>query len=74
MLNVDEFIIAMGVVSDAYDADGDGVADMKQGEGEYDGKEEDFAAALASGENLQVVGMAHGDIHKMANDARKLQS
>lgn len=72
-LNVSEFIIAMGVVSDAYDADGDGVADMKQGGGEYDGKEEEFAEKLALGENLTVAGMEHDNIHKMTEDARKLQ-
>ena len=72
-LNVDEFIVAMGVVSDAHDADGDGVADMKQGGGEYDGKEEEFAEKLALGENLTVAGMEHGRMSEMANDARKLQ-
>ena len=74
-LNVDEFIVAMGVVSDAYDADGDVIADMKQGRvGDYDGKEEEFAEKLALGENLAVAGMEHDNIHKMADDARKLQS
>lgn len=74
-LNVSEFIVAMGVVSDAYDADGDGVADMKQaGGGEYDGKEEEFAEKLALGENLTVAGIAHDNIHKATDDARKLHA
>lgn len=74
MLNLHEFICAMGVVSDAYDEDGDGVADMKVGAGKYDGKEEEFAAKLAAGEDLQVAGMEHGQMKEMADGARKLQS
>ena len=73
MLDLHEFICAMGVVSDAYDGDGDGVADMKVGAGKYDGDEEEFAAKLASGENLQVAGMEHGQMKEMADGARKLQ-
>ena len=75
MLNVDEFICAMGVVSDAHDGDGDGVADMKQGGGEYDGKEDDFAQKLAAGETLDVAGMkdGHGQIKEGTEEARLLQ-
>ena len=47
VLDVNEFIIAMGTISDAHDEDGDGMADMKDGDGKYDGKEDDFAKKLA---------------------------
>jgi len=84
-LNVDEFIVAMGVISDAYDADGDGVADMKQGGGEYDGKEDEFAAKLVEGETMLVAGLdgsgdlaydgdTRSDITRAIDEARKLQS
>ena len=72
-LSINEFITAMGVMSDAYDADGDGVADMKQGGGEYDGKEEDFAAKLAAGETLEVAGVASGNMSEAVDEARRLQ-
>jgi len=73
-LDMNEFICAMGVVSDAYDADGDGKADINQAQGgKYDGKEEHFAAALAKGEHLNVVGMEGGNVTKSVDDARKLQ-
>jgi len=72
-LDVNEFIIAMGVVSDAHDADGDGVADMKDGTGEYDGKEEEFAAMLAGGEDLKVAGMEAGNVVSSVEQARRLQ-
>lgn len=42
LIDFNEFIIAMGVVVDAHDADGDGEAEVK-----YSGKEEAFAKALA---------------------------
>lgn len=72
-LDVNEFIIAMGVVSDAADLDGDGVADMKDGEGAFDGKEAEFAEALAAGSTIQVAGMAGGSIAEGINEARRLQ-
>lgn len=84
-LDVNEFIVAMGVVSDAYDADGDGVADMKQGGGEYDGKEDEFAAKLVEGETMVVAGLDGGgdmaydgdtrsNVTRAIDNARKLQS
>ena len=74
MLDVNEVIIAMGVVSDAHDEDGDGEADLKQhGDGKYDGKEDDFAAKLAAGEGLVVAGMKKGNVVGAVNDARRLQ-
>merc|ERR1712216_150582 len=74
-LDVNEFIIAMGVVSDAHDADGDGTADMKQEGmvGQYDGKEEEFAAKLAEGETLTVAGLESGNIKESIEEARRLQ-
>jgi len=73
-LDMNEFIIAMGVVSDAYDEDGDGKADILQSQGgKYDGKEEEFAAKLAQGEKLAVVGMEGGNVTGAVDEARKLQ-
>jgi len=74
MLDVNEFIIAMGVVSDAHDEDGDGKADMKSAKGgKYDGKEDEFAEKLAFGEKMVVAGMDKG-VKDAIVDARKLQS
>ena len=73
-LDVYEFITAMGVVSDAHDDDGDGVADMKDGAGQYDGKEDEFAAKLAAGETLVVAGLEAGKINEGVDAARRLQS
>ena len=74
LLDLNEFICAMGVVSDAVDADQDGTADMKDGDGAYDGKEEEFAAKLAAGETINVAGITAGDISTGVEAARKLQS
>jgi hypothetical protein len=73
-LGINEFIVAMGVVSDAHDADGDGIADMKDGVGQYDGKEDEFAQALAEGKTLAVAGLEGGKINEAVDQARKLQS
>lgn len=73
VLSINEFITAMGVMSDAYDGDGDGVADIKDGDGAYDGKEEDFATALAEGKTLNVVGVEAGNIGTAVEDASRLQ-
>ena len=73
-IDVNEFIIAMGVVSDAHDADGDGEADMKDGTGAYDGKEDEFATKLAAGEDLKVAGMEGGNVSTAIDEARRLQS
>ena len=73
LLSVDEFIIAMGVMSDGYDEDGDGQADMKQGDGKYDGNEDAFAEALAGGETLQVAGLKAGEVTDAVDAARRLQ-
>lgn len=66
----------MGVVSDAHDADGDGVADARQrvDGGMYDGKEEEFAKKLAEGETLVVAGLASGNVKEAVHDARKIAS
>ena len=53
--------------------DGDGTADVKQGGGKYDGKEEDFAEALAKGTTLEVAGVKAGSINESVEDARRLQ-
>ena len=74
VLSINEFIIAMGVMSDAYDGDGDGEADLKDGDGAYDGKEEEFAQALAEGKTLQVAGVAAGNINTAVEDATRLQA
>ena len=73
LLSINEFITAMNVMSDAYDEDGDGTADVKQGGGKYDGKEEDFAEALAEGKTLEVAGVKAGSINESVEDARRLQ-
>jgi hypothetical protein len=75
-LGINEFIVAMGVVSDAYDEDGDGEADMKgwQKDGKYDGKEDEFAKALAEGSTLTVAGLEGGKISEAVDEARRLQN
>lgn len=74
MLDLNEFICAMGVVSDAVDKDEDGEADMKAGGGDYDGKEDEFAKALAEGSTINVAGIKSGEISSAVHDARRLQS
>ena len=76
LLDVNEFVVAMGVMSDAVDADGDGEIDGKDtGEGgEYDGNEEDFAQKLAAGEVINVKGIGDGTkISEAVDEARAVQ-
>ena len=72
-LDVNEFICAMGVVSDAYDGDGDGEADLKDGEGKFDGKEDEFAKKLADGDTLLVANLKSGNVSEAVEEARRLQ-
>jgi hypothetical protein len=78
MIDFNEFIIAMGVMSDAVDTDGDGTIDSKQDgvdqSGSYEGREEDFAQKLAEGENIQVANLKHGNIHDSVEGARRVQA
>lgn len=74
LLDVNEFIVAMGVMSDAVDEDNDGVIDGKDaGGGAYDGKEEEFATKLAEGETINVAGVGTGDISVAVDEARRVQ-
>ena len=70
-ISVDEFILAMGVVSDAVDHDGDGKAD--KGESKYDGEEEKFAEDLVKGDIGGKVHIKAGAVSEGVEDARRMQ-
>ena len=70
-ISVDEFILAMGVVSDAVDHDGDGKAD--KGESKYDGEEEKFAEDLVKGDIGGKVHIKAGAVAEGVEDARRMQ-
>lgn len=57
-MNLQEFIIAMGVISDAAG---------------LDGEETVFAEAIADGENLEVKGLGAGTVSAAIEDARRIQ-
>ena len=70
-----EFIIAMSIVSDAVDHDGDGKAD--KGESRYDGKEAEFAFRLAMDHTGGIDGKVNikaGAVAEGVAEARRLQT